>query len=581
MSAFADLVRFTPTAGGTTDWTYSSAVGGCQSPGAANCQNAVSYKVYAVSADLTQWEVSTGLYNSTLGVFARTTVLYNSSGSGTATGQSGAGTKISFSTVPQVSVVALAEDLTLTGALYANQFGVVGDGATVNTTAFNNAMAAFPASGGTLIMPPGICLGVFAVTKPVIIQGQGMGINGAATGAGATELRSSGAADNILTFSANGGGARDLLITSSVAAGSRTGAGLLVGSVQGIEIRNVVSNGHKYGFHNTAPGNTFTQCYGSSNNTYGLYLDGTAFPQSEIEVYYCQFNSNTGSGVGIGGTGIGIFTTRLTSANNTNFGVIFESGSTISDVYFTQPEISTNGLDGVNAINNTGANLEFDAGGVIEVLTGTGNAISTSTGQTGLRVRNTYISGANATVVIVVQGADTTIANNKIISNGTGTFAINIAATASVANIIGNVMTASGSSETALLINSGATSVKFSNNNLSGYTTTVNNSSTSGTNVISDNNSTTGNQSSQAGTTGTITTSSAYGSLFTGTIAVTFAKPFSAAPIVVLSPVNGSGQGSIGCEPESVSATGFTARAFGLTNGGAFACNYTASITAF
>ncbi|MGA7810666.1 hypothetical protein [Bradyrhizobium sp.] len=111
MSAFADLVRFIPTAGGTTDWVYSSAVGGCQAPSAANVQNGVSYKVYAVSADLTQWEISTGVYNSSTGTFPRSTVLYNSAATGTAAGQSGAGTKINFATVPQVSVIALAEDL--------------------------------------------------------------------------------------------------------------------------------------------------------------------------------------------------------------------------------------------------------------------------------------------------------------------------------------------------------------------------------------------------------------------------------------------------------------------------------------
>jgi hypothetical protein len=111
VSAFADLVRFLPVAGGTTDWVVSSAVGGCQLPSAANVLNGVSYKLYAVSTDLTQWEVVISVYNSGTTTFPRTTVLYNSSGTGTATGQSGAGTKINFSTIPQVSVVAIAEDM--------------------------------------------------------------------------------------------------------------------------------------------------------------------------------------------------------------------------------------------------------------------------------------------------------------------------------------------------------------------------------------------------------------------------------------------------------------------------------------
>jgi hypothetical protein len=111
MTPFVDLVQFNPTAGGTTDWTFSSSVGGAQSPVLAGAVNGALYKVYAVSNDLTQWEVSQGVYNSSLVSFARTTVLYNSSGTGTAAGQSGAGTLINFTTVPKVSVVLLAEDM--------------------------------------------------------------------------------------------------------------------------------------------------------------------------------------------------------------------------------------------------------------------------------------------------------------------------------------------------------------------------------------------------------------------------------------------------------------------------------------
>jgi hypothetical protein len=109
--AVVDLCRFNPTLGGTTSWVYSTAVAGCQSPSLANMQNGLPYKVYAVSADLSQWEISQGVYNSSTGTIPRTVVLYNSLGTGTAAGQSGAGTLINFSTVPQVAVVALMEDL--------------------------------------------------------------------------------------------------------------------------------------------------------------------------------------------------------------------------------------------------------------------------------------------------------------------------------------------------------------------------------------------------------------------------------------------------------------------------------------
>lgn len=110
-SVFVDVCRFLPTAGGTTDWTFSSAVLGYQSPASAGIVNSSLYSYRAESADLTQWEIGQGAYNTATGVLARTTVLYNSSATGTGSGQSGAGTKISFSTIPQVAVVELNEDL--------------------------------------------------------------------------------------------------------------------------------------------------------------------------------------------------------------------------------------------------------------------------------------------------------------------------------------------------------------------------------------------------------------------------------------------------------------------------------------
>src|SRR3954454_16748099 len=100
MAFFLNACRFNPTAGGTSDWTYSSPVPGCQSPAAAGAVNGRLYKFRAQSADLSQWELGEGAYSS--GTFARTTVLFNSSGTTS---------KINFSTVPEVAIVALAEDL--------------------------------------------------------------------------------------------------------------------------------------------------------------------------------------------------------------------------------------------------------------------------------------------------------------------------------------------------------------------------------------------------------------------------------------------------------------------------------------
>lgn len=111
MAAWLDVCRFRPSAGGTTDWAWSSAVLGYSTPPLAGAVNGRVYKLRSESDDLSQWELSEGAYTSGTGTFARTTVLYNSSGTGTGVGQSGAGTKINFATVPQVAVVALKEDL--------------------------------------------------------------------------------------------------------------------------------------------------------------------------------------------------------------------------------------------------------------------------------------------------------------------------------------------------------------------------------------------------------------------------------------------------------------------------------------
>src|SRR4051812_2666249 len=111
MAAFLNNCRFIPAAGGTTDWVYSSTVGGCQSPTLAGAVDGRKYKFLAISSDLIQWEIAEGNYTAASGTFARATVLYNSSGSGAASGQSGAGTKINFTVAPNVAIVGVKEDL--------------------------------------------------------------------------------------------------------------------------------------------------------------------------------------------------------------------------------------------------------------------------------------------------------------------------------------------------------------------------------------------------------------------------------------------------------------------------------------
>lgn len=120
MAAFIDNCGFVPTAGGTTDWTYSTTMaGGYMSPSDAGAVNSRPYAVHAYSSDHSQWEIAEGNYSSSgAGSFARTTVLYNSSGTGTK--QGGAGTKINFSSAP--SVVVIAEKRSMLSVAEANEF---------------------------------------------------------------------------------------------------------------------------------------------------------------------------------------------------------------------------------------------------------------------------------------------------------------------------------------------------------------------------------------------------------------------------------------------------------------------------
>lgn len=72
---------------------------------------------------------------------------------------------------------------------------------------------------------------------------------------------------------------------------------------------------------------------------------------------------------------------------------------------------------------------------------------------------------------------------------------------------------------------------------------------------------------SQTGTAGTITTSTAYGALFEGSVAVTFPQAYSVAPKVMCNVSNGSA-GAVSAWAAGVSTTGFTATVVGVTSGG-------------
>jgi hypothetical protein len=109
LARFANSVQFTPVSAGTVDFVVSAAVPGFMTPALAGAPSGV-YKYRAESTDLSQWEIGEGTYTSGTTTLTRTTVLYNSAGTGSAAGQSGAGTKINFTVAPNVGLVQTAED---------------------------------------------------------------------------------------------------------------------------------------------------------------------------------------------------------------------------------------------------------------------------------------------------------------------------------------------------------------------------------------------------------------------------------------------------------------------------------------
>jgi hypothetical protein len=103
MASFVDACKFSPVAGGTADFTYSSAVTGYQSPSSANVVNGSLYRYRAESSDLSQWEDGYGFWSTSgAGSISRFVVTSNSLGNTS---------KINFSTVPAVSLVATAADM--------------------------------------------------------------------------------------------------------------------------------------------------------------------------------------------------------------------------------------------------------------------------------------------------------------------------------------------------------------------------------------------------------------------------------------------------------------------------------------
>jgi hypothetical protein len=315
------------------------------------------------------------------------------------------------------------------GPLYASDYGVVCDDATNNTAAFAIALAAFPASGGTLILPPGICKGVLSITGPVQLTGQGYGYlsPSSPTGTCGTEIRSDGADDNIITLLGAGSGVHDLCVTSSVPVASRTGAGVYI-SAPITNVSRIYSYAHKYGFElsNNGGGN-LEDSLTTGDQSHGVYQTGA---NNELHYINVQSNGNGGDGFHLEGSGLGFHLTDITAASNAGGG-IFVTG--VTDVYITQPELSS----------NHGNNIYLLQTGAVSIV----NDFNESSGAAGLNIQAsnnvTYSGGFNQCNLVgvqVYQSHDVTITGHSIQSNAAANlvYAAGNARVSISGNVIGN-----------------------------------------------------------------------------------------------------------------------------------------------
>ena len=107
---FLDRCIFQAVSAGAGDFVQSTYVTGYQTIQSSGGIDGQEYHYAAQTTDLSQWEVGKGVWTLGTTTLSRVEVLYNSSGTGTAVGQSGAGTKIIFASAPQVMVAVFRED---------------------------------------------------------------------------------------------------------------------------------------------------------------------------------------------------------------------------------------------------------------------------------------------------------------------------------------------------------------------------------------------------------------------------------------------------------------------------------------
>jgi hypothetical protein len=210
--SFLDRCIFLASGTGLGDFVVALGVQGYMTPTQANVVNGATYHYIAQTFDSAgrplQWEIGTGTFNTGTGTLARTTIIFSSA----------LNTKVSFSSVPQVMITYLAEDV-VTGppSSAANHAATFGD-ATGKNLIDSKVTITPPATGSTLTIADGKTLTVSNTLTATGTDGSSV-----AFGTGGTVLYS-------------GGSINPLILPKTTPAGIAPGAGLcLIQAVAGTD----------------------------------------------------------------------------------------------------------------------------------------------------------------------------------------------------------------------------------------------------------------------------------------------------------------------------------------------------------
>jgi len=430
------------------------------------------------------------------------------------------------------------------GPADVREWGAKADGSTNNTA----AMQAAHATGRLIYYPQG----QYNFTTISFSSGGIIG-DGYFTILNTTDTGSTDA----ITYTGGGSGNAAPIPTfqnfAEVAQNTRSGgAGLhfapSAGNLQNLHVNNI----WQYGFYR---GIQLTNC------EYGSIAEATIVNYFDVGIYY-EFPQNTGAGdfvianshlataettgrlIGIyqlSGGGLRITGDKILGGHS-GFVLAYTGAITSGPLLLTGNSIenqdqfniylgvaSTGAFGGIVitgnelGVNNgaSGTDLSTDTSGLLSYITVSGNYMQFN-GATGTGVAFTGVQGF-------------TFGSNSIIGNGQS----------------GNV---------GMQINSSGAG-KIAAQNFLSIPTNANHY------VVSSSPTVTYYGDTETFTTGTITTSTAYGSLFSGSISVTFPRAFTTVPNVTCSN-NSTASGGVAVFPQSISGTGFTAVGISTNSGG-------------